>query len=460
MHLEAGGQRVLHVLGPGVGGQRDRRRPPPLARRELPDAADQRVAVGVGHADVADDDVGPRGGELAQRLGGGAGRVDLGAVLAQHLADQRQGVRLVVDDQQAQPVQARRLDGAGRRELDAGRRPPAAADRGDRGARRDLEHERRPLPLARALGPHRAAVGGDQLLDDRQAEAEAAVTARGRGVRLLERLEDVGQRLAPDPLAGVLHRHAHVGALALCADPDAAPLGRELHRVRQQVPDDLLHPIGVGGDDQRVVHRLDRDGDPLALRGRRHRLDRRRHCLGDLGRAQAQRQLAADDARDVEDVLDQRGLRPRVALDDGQAAVDLGRRVAPAQRLRPAEDRVQRRAQLVRDHGQELVLGAAGQLGLAAQPLLLGARGLGLLQRDGVLDRHRRVVGELLREGLVVLAVAAPRLGVDEGHRPQGARAAAQRRHQRRLEAQLADDAQVLGVARAGLEQLAGDDRV
>ena len=93
----------------------------------------------------------------------------------------------------------------------------------------------------------------------------------------------------------------------------------------------------------------------------------------EIDRLGLETQLAGDDARDVEDVLDQHRLRLGVALDRlERLARLLGREVARAQHAGPSDHRRQRRAQLVRQRGQELVLGAVGGLGLLARlPLAL-----------------------------------------------------------------------------------------
>ena len=66
--------------------------------------------------------------------------------------------------------------------------------------------ERRARAFARALGADRAAVQLDQLLDDRQAQPQAAVAAGGGGVGLAEAVEHVRQELGRDALAGVGRR--------------------------------------------------------------------------------------------------------------------------------------------------------------------------------------------------------------------------------------------------------------
>ena len=66
-----------------------------------------------------------------------------------------------------------------------------------------------------------------------------------------------------------------------------------------------------------------------------------------------------------------------------------------AQHARVAEDRVERRAQLVRQAGQEVVLDAAGLLHARVQPR--------------VLERDRRPGGDADREPLVLLGEAVRR---------------------------------------------------
>ena len=77
-------------------------------------------------------------------------------------------------------------------------------------------------------------------------------------------------------------------------------------------------------------------------------------------------QLARDQPRHVEQVRGELRLQLRVALDGARArAARLPASSWPGpQQLDPAEHRVERRAQLVRERGQELVLQPVGLLGL------------------------------------------------------------------------------------------------
>src|SRR5438128_3708762 len=111
-------------------------------------------------------------------------------------------------------------------------------------AHRERDDEDRAPVLARALRAHGAAVKLDDVLHQREAEPEAAVRARARAVALAERLEDVRNELRRDPDArvGDDDLDARLGARETHAH--AAARRRELDRVREQVPDDLLQTIG------------------------------------------------------------------------------------------------------------------------------------------------------------------------------------------------------------------------
>src|SRR5207249_6060113 len=114
-------------------------------------------------------------------------------------------------------------------------------------------YARASLPLL-AFEPDLPAHQFDQLLGDCQAQARAAVPARGRGVRLLERFEQFRHRRGRDADARVAHgdfEKATVGERF--GDPDGyddLALLREFDGVADQVHDDLAEPVDVG--DQRI----------------------------------------------------------------------------------------------------------------------------------------------------------------------------------------------------------------
>ena len=174
---------------------------------------------------------------------------------------------------------------------------------------------------------------------------------------------------------------------------DLAAGRRELDRVAEQVPEDLLQARAVGMD--RPVARLDVELEAMAFGiGRRpHRVDRRADRFDRIDGLERQPHLAEVEARHVEDVGDHPRLDVAVALDRGEAADRLVVAAAQLQHVGPAHDRVERRAQLVRQHRDQVVLHPAHALGRAARDPLAVEQLLALLleqdaRRDVADDRH------------------------------------------------------------------------
>lgn len=239
--------------------------------------------------------------------------------------------------------------------------------RGGRGGVVERQREGAAQPRAGAVRAERAAVALRQRTGDGQAQPQAAVQARVVVFfALVEGVEDAPQRLRGNADAGVGHVHGDpAGRGAAQEDFDAPAVGRELERVLEQVPENLLHARGVGAHHQRLRGRRVAQVD--AARGGffAEGLDDRLQQAGQVGGREFQAELVVDDFRDVEQVVDEPRLDLDVALDELHAAAALGRHVlAQVERLRGGVDGAERSAQLVREHRQETVLGAVGGLGL------------------------------------------------------------------------------------------------
>src|SRR5262249_26986862 len=148
---------------------------------------------------------------------------------------------LVVDYQRAQAHKRPRA-------FDRNRRALGFPDRRSDGADRQRHFEGRALAFSRASGINRPAMQLDQVFDESQAEAEAAVPSSARRVGLAEAVKDVWQEIRADAFARVAHGDANVWVHALQLRFDATALRRELDRVGEQVPDDLLQPVRIAGD--------------------------------------------------------------------------------------------------------------------------------------------------------------------------------------------------------------------
>ncbi len=124
----------------------------------------------------------------------------------------------------------------------------------------------------------------------------------------------------------------------------------------------------------------DVDGDVAGARRRLHVLDRGGDLLGRVEPLPLDLQLARRHPRHVEQVGDQLGLDAGVALDGVDARDHVGVAAGDAllEQLRPADDGVERRPQLVRQRRQEVVLHLVGALGLGPRRGLAGQEPLPL----------------------------------------------------------------------------------
>src|SRR5439155_755259 len=111
----------------------------------------------------------------------------------------------------------------------------APLDRFPDGGERKVHGERGAAVLAGALGTHRATVHLDQLANDPEPDAEAAMHPRGRAVGLAKGLEDMRQEALGDALARIRDRDAGGRLLRLQPHRHPAALRRELDRIRQEV---------------------------------------------------------------------------------------------------------------------------------------------------------------------------------------------------------------------------------
>ena len=115
------------------------------------------------------------------------------------------------------------------------------------GHQRQPNAERRALVFAGARRLHRPAVHLDDVANDGQAESEAAGLSCRARLGLAETLEHVLQEVGMDAHARVAHDNLDMRVHAFEANLHAAMLGRELHRIRHEIPDDLLQAAWIAG---------------------------------------------------------------------------------------------------------------------------------------------------------------------------------------------------------------------
>ena len=99
----------------------------------------------------------------------------------------------------------------------------------------------------------RALVQRDQLLHQREPDAEAAGRDRACPVGLREHLEDAREHVRGDANARVLEAHDGLLSLDRRLHPEGALRGRVLDRVLQQVVENLREAFAIGFDLDRAV---------------------------------------------------------------------------------------------------------------------------------------------------------------------------------------------------------------
>ena len=222
-----------------------------------------------------------------------------------------------------------------------------------------MDRERRPdADLARAS--RRAVHRLDELADDREPEAGADPTLRAELVVEVEAVEGAGQVVFGDPRA-VVHDLETSG----CGeDPHGPAHRRRAERVLDEVREGLEHAIRIAcrervGLGHRVQADAERAGDRLVPleRGDRH--------LAEIDLLGPDRERAATQASQVEQVADEPLEPPRLALDHRARPGRLQHAVL--ERLGMTADRRQRGLQLVADGEEKRLLGLLRPLELGRE---------------------------------------------------------------------------------------------
>src|SRR5215217_6878082 len=115
----------------------------------------------------------------------------------------------------------------------------------------------------------------NQVSHDREAESESAKTSCRGTIGLTKSIEYARQKLPLDALARVFHSHTRIRSMLLDAHTDLSAMWCELHRIRQQVPDDLVQARRVGGDRAESGFGVVIQRDTFSISRRLHNIDRR-----------------------------------------------------------------------------------------------------------------------------------------------------------------------------------------
>ena len=238
----------------------------------------------------------------------------------------------------------------------AGRRRPRGRPLPSGAAGRARTSSRRPASSARRLAAHRLR----ELVDDREPEPRSDPPAVARAVVEVEALERARQVGLGDPGPSST-TSSRPGPARIRTVPPAGSSAGVLDEVRER----LEHAIRIADRDRRRAP----PGPGARRRTSARRLRDARTAahreLGEIERLGADRERAAAQPREVEQVADEPLEAPRLPLDHEPRRRGLEHAVL--ERLRVAADRGQRRLQLVADREQEGALGVLCLVELARE---------------------------------------------------------------------------------------------
>ncbi|EXJ13741.1 hypothetical protein D779_3435 [Imhoffiella purpurea] len=234
-----------------------------------------------------------------------------------------------------------------------------------------LKPEETAFPRSR-FASHLAAHQACQPLTDRQSQPRAAVHATGRGIRLLEGIEQSRQDLGIDPHTRVLDLEAdHAIPIGLFEDTgsqnDPAVVG-EFDGIAGEIEQGLTQPRYVPAQPGRARLDLQGDAEPLGFRRRENqRADLiEQRARGEV--AEGQLKLAGLDLREVQDVVEE---PEQVAGGRVHLVEPLSlhvRHALAAEQIAEPEDGVHRGSDLVGHVADEGALGNVGHLRRLLRP--------------------------------------------------------------------------------------------
>jgi hypothetical protein len=197
----------------------------------------------------------------------------------------------------------------------------------------------------------------DQVPDDGESNAQPALRPVERTVALFEQVEQSRHDLWIDTLPLVAHRQHGAVRINAHADVDVLAIRRVLGCVGEQIRGHLAKSHDIPVDAHLRLQHFRRHDLTARLDLRQHGFERRGHHVLETHHFAPQLDAAVGDARHVEQVVDQVREMAGLAFQHLAGALHRGLvRWIAAQDVGYVTDGGERIAQLVREHGQELVL--------------------------------------------------------------------------------------------------------
>ena len=195
----------------------------------------------------------------------------------------------------------------------------------------------------------------DEALDEREPQPRAR-GASGLPAPLVETAENLLLLVRRDAEAGVGHPKLDLASVAAGAQGDRAAGGDELHRVAQQVEENLLDAALVGLDVADVGRTVELDAQVLPEGALARELKHAGQGRVQIEASQLERHAAGIDGGEVEDVIDQVEQVVR-GTDDAVRVLFLAliqrAEILVGQNLGEPDDGGERRPELIRDVGEE-----------------------------------------------------------------------------------------------------------
>src|SRR6266550_4042275 len=164
-----------------------------------------------------------------------------------------------------------------------------------------------------------------ELFHQREADAESRMRPTRTLVLLTEHLEDMGEEGGLYPLTGIADLYYAGVSIVPNGHVNAATSRGEFDGVGEDVRQDLLKPICVRVDWQRLVHRRQQQLDPLLLRCLDQGLHRDTDFAAKVSRLEIEGDASPLRTGKLEEVVDQPRLELRIPLDHFHSPLDDGR---------------------------------------------------------------------------------------------------------------------------------------
>ena len=123
------------------------------------------------------------------------------------------------------------------------------------------------------LSTDRSTVKLHELLYQRETDTQPAMSTSITAISLTKHLKNVRQKTRINSLPCVRHDQHRAIVFITQTDLDAAARRRELHRIVQQVPGDLLQPQTIAFNQQKLIADIHTNIDPFRRRIRANSFD-------------------------------------------------------------------------------------------------------------------------------------------------------------------------------------------